>query len=84
VYKLYLDDGCIAADLFIFIDDLRPTCSSCKEACLVARQAPGKLNFLGIQDAPRTQQDSSQSPGVWAGGVIQMTKDEVFVLTSKE
>ena len=70
VYKLRLNDGRMVADLFIFMDDLRPTESSQKEAWLAARQAASKLNFLGIQDARRKHQDSSKSPGAWAGGVI--------------
>jgi hypothetical protein len=84
VYKMRLDDGRLAADLFIFVEDLRPTGPSRKEAWLAARRAAGTLNLLGIQDAPRKRRDSSQCPGAWAGGVIRTTKDGVFVLTSQE
>jgi hypothetical protein len=84
VYKMRLNDGRITANLFIFVDNLCPTGPSQKEAWLLARRAASKLNFLGIQDAPRKRQDSSQSPGAWAGGGIQMTKEGVFVLTSQE
>jgi hypothetical protein len=84
VYKMRSDDGRIAADLFIFVDDLRPTGPSKREAWLAARQAASRLNFLGIQDAPRKRRGSSRCPGAWAGGVIVTTDDGVFVLTSQE
>jgi hypothetical protein len=48
VHKVRLEDGRIAADLFIFVDDLRPTGSSRKEAWLAARRAASILNYLGI------------------------------------
>jgi hypothetical protein len=84
VSKLRLEDGRIAADLFIFVDDLRPTGPSRQEAWKAARQAASKLNHLGIQDAPRKRRDSSQCPGAWAGSVVKTSKDGVFVLTSQE
>jgi hypothetical protein len=84
VYKTRADDGRIAADLFIFVDDLRPTGPSKKDAWLAARKAASTLNHLGIQDAPRKRRASSRSPGAWAGGVVRTTDDGVFVLTSQE
>jgi hypothetical protein len=71
----------IAANLFIFVDDLRPARPSRHEAWRAARQAASKLNFLGIQDAPQKRHDSSKSPGTWAGSVVRTMKDGVFVLT---
>ena len=71
-------------DLFIFVDDLRPTGPSRLEAWKAARQAASKLNFLGIQEAPRKRRDSSQDPGAWAGSVVNTSKDGVFVLTFQE
>jgi hypothetical protein len=84
VYKVRCNDGRIAADLFIFVDDLRPTGPSRKDAWLAARQAASKLNFLGIQDAPRKRRASSRSPGAWAGGVVRTLDDGVFILSSQE
>jgi hypothetical protein len=84
VSKLRLEDERIAADLFIFVDALRPTGPSRKDCWLAARRAGSRLNFLGIQDAPRKRRDSSKSPGAWAGGVIRTTQAGVFVLTSRE
>jgi hypothetical protein len=85
VSKQRLKDDRIAADLFIFVDDLRPTGPSQKDCCwLAARRAGSKLNFLGIQDTPSKRRDSSKSPGTWAGGVIRTTEEGVVVLTSQE
>jgi hypothetical protein len=81
VSKIRLEDNRIAADLFIFVDNMRPTGLSRKEAW----QAASKLNYLGVQDAPRRKRrDSSQSPGAWAGSVVRTGKDSVHVLTSQE
>jgi hypothetical protein len=84
VSKIRLEDEQIAADLFILVDDMRPTGPSWKECWLAARRAGSKLNYLGIQDAPRERCDSSKSPGAWAGGVIHTTPEGVFVLISRE
>jgi hypothetical protein len=69
----------IAADLFTFVDDLRP---SREEAWLAGSRAASVLNYLGIEDAPRKRRDSSQSPGAWAGSVIKTGSEGTFVLTS--
>jgi hypothetical protein len=75
VSKFRSSDQKIAADLFIFVD-------SRKEGWEAAKKAVSTLNHLGIQDAPRKQRDSSQSPGVWAGSVIRTGVGGVSVLTS--
>jgi hypothetical protein len=77
VSKFRSSDQKIAADLFIFVD-------SRKEGWEAAKKAVSTLNHLGIQDAPRKQRDSSQSPGVWAGSVIRTGVGGVSVLTSQE
>jgi hypothetical protein len=77
-------DGRVTADLFVFVDDLRPTGSSRKEAWRTGRRTASVLGHLGIQDASRKRRDSSQSPGPWAGAVIRTGPDGVFVLTSQE
>jgi hypothetical protein len=68
VSKIRSADGKIAADLFIFVDDLRPTGPSRSEAWGAARRATSMLNHLGIQDAPRKRRGSSgtQGPGLGA------------------
>jgi hypothetical protein len=58
VSKVRAEDGKIAADLFTFMDDLRPTGPSKKEAWAAGRRAASILNHLGIQDAPRKRRDT--------------------------
>jgi hypothetical protein len=80
VTKYRREDGRIAADLFIFVDDLRPTGPSREEAWQAARRAASILNHLGIQDAPRKRRDSLQSPGAWTGSVVKTGAQGTFVL----
>jgi hypothetical protein len=77
-------DGRIAADLFMFVDDLRPTGPGRRECWQAARRAASILNSLGIQDAPRKRRDSSQKPGAWSGSAIRVTLDGVCVLASED
>jgi hypothetical protein len=56
----------IALDLLSFVDNLRASGSSVEEAWQVAHQVASRLQYLGIQDAPRKRRPPSQSPGAWA------------------
>jgi cytochrome P450 len=73
-----------AADLFTFVDDLRPCGPSKSEAWQAARRAASILNWLGIQDAARKRRDSSQKPGAWTVAVIKTDGENVWLLTSQE
>jgi hypothetical protein len=84
VAKYRAEDAHIAADLFIFVDDLRPTGPCWEDAWLAGRRAASVLNHLGIQDAPRKRQDSLQRPGALAGSVIKTGAEGTVVLTSQE
>jgi hypothetical protein len=64
----------IAGDIIGFVDDLRASGHSMEAAWAVARQIASRLQYLGIQDAPRKRRPPSQSPGAWAGAVFS-TKD---------
>jgi hypothetical protein len=77
-------DGQIAADLFTFVDDLRPTGPGATECWLPARRAGSILNWLGLQDASRKRRDSSQAPGAWARCVVRVNSDGVFVFSDEE
>jgi hypothetical protein len=78
------EDGRLAADLFTFVDDLRPTGPGEKECRLAARRLVSMLNWLGIQDAARKRSDSSQTPGAWTGAVLLVNPDGVFALSDEE
>jgi hypothetical protein len=47
------EDGRVAADLFIYMDDLRPMGSDAEECWRASQKAASICNYLGIQDAPR-------------------------------
>jgi hypothetical protein len=81
VYKIRLE-GTMAGDLFIYIDDLRPTCPSEEECWAGSHQIGSRLTWLGIQDAPRKKRKASQRPGAWAGSVIHTDNDMVTILVS--
>jgi len=68
----------MAADLFIYIDDLRPTGPSRRECWAAAHQVGCRLTWFGLQDAARKRRKASQKPGAWADG------EEVCVLVSQE
>ena len=77
-------DNVLAADLFIYIDDLRPTGPSKRECWAAAHQVGGRLTWFGLQDAARKRRKASQKPGAWAGTVIHTDGEEVCVLVSQE
>jgi hypothetical protein len=57
----------VAADLFIYMDDFRPTGPD-EDACWQAnRKAGSTCNHLGIQYAPRKRIGVSRTPGPWEG-----------------
>lgn len=84
VSKVRADDGKIAADLFVFVDDVRPTGSTKAEAWKACRRAGATLTHLGIQDAARKRRRSSMDPGAWAGVVVSSSEGRVTVLVSEE
>lgn len=79
-----MDDGHIACDIFIYVDDLHVTGWSKAAAWQACCRATSILGYLGIQDAPRKRRDSSRMAGAWAGSVVYATKDEVLVLVTEE
>ena len=84
VYKRR-SDGQIASDFVSFVDDFRPTGPSEYECWIAASRIAKKLNWLGIQDAPRKRRNSTQEPGAWAGCIVLTGKDgsRVTILNKK-
>jgi hypothetical protein len=68
----------IAGDMVAFVDDLRASGRTLEEAWSIARQVGARLQYLGIQDAPRKRRPPSQLPGAWAGSVFDTTQDRVI------
>lgn len=84
VSKIRLEDGKIACDLFIYVDDGRVTGPTKDECWKATRQAASRLNSLGVQEAPRKRRWSSRTPGAWAGSIVESTKDGVMVMVDEE
>ena len=83
MYKELVDRS-IATVVFWYIDDGRPTVDTTWEGQKTARKIYFTLYFLGSQDAGRKRTDASQSPGVWAGTMIETMNSQTFVLASKK
>jgi hypothetical protein len=77
------DDGVLAADLFTYCDDLRPTAPTKEECWDGAHQVCCRLTWFGIQDAPRKRRAASNRPGAWAGSIVHTDEDCVTVLVSE-
>jgi hypothetical protein len=74
----------IAGDIVGFVDDLRASGYSMEYAWGVARQMASRLQYLGIQDAPRKRRPPSQSPGAWAGAVFSTKDSQVTQSVTQE
>lgn len=79
------DIGSVAGDVVTFIDDVRITGSS-KEMChAVRRQFAGRIQYLGMQDAPRKFRPPSQSSaGAWTGTVFKVGSRRITKSVSQE
>jgi hypothetical protein len=84
VSKVRLEDGRIAADLFIYVDDVRVTGNSDKECDAAARRAASIVKDLGVQDAPQKKRFGEQEAGAWAGSVVETNGEGVYVTVSQE
>ena len=84
VYKVREDGTTVAADLFIYIENLRNTGPTEVEGWEGAHQVCCRLTWLGIQDAPRKKNFSSKTPRAWAGTIIHSDKGAVTLLVSEE
>jgi hypothetical protein len=80
------EDGRVAADLFIYMDDFHPTGPDAEECCRASRRAASVCNHLGIQDAPRKRRGVSRSPVPWSGSMVYTDDAEegVRVLVSRK
>jgi hypothetical protein len=84
VSKIRKEDGRVAARLFIYIDDFRPTAPYEEERWRAARKAGSTLNFLGLQEAARKCLPEIMTPGPWAGSMAYTNKGDVRVLIAKK
>lgn len=77
-------DGSLASFVVLFVDDLRVMAGSERECWLACRRVASTFNYVGVQDAARKRRSSTQEPGAWAGGVVQVKDGLVYVLVTQE
>jgi hypothetical protein len=70
------EDARVAEDLFIYMDDLRPTGPYAEECWRAARKGAATCNHLKIQDAPRKRWATSKTPGPCARSMVYTDDDE--------
>ena len=81
VYKMR-EDGKIANDAFVYVDDNKSTGSDKVQSWRTAGRFSAQLSNLGIQDASRKRTTPSEEPGPWAGSVVH-TKGGIYLLVSQ-
>jgi hypothetical protein len=84
VMKWDLDIDNIAGDLLTFVDDLRASGCDEETAWRIARQVASRLQYLGIQDAPRKRRPPTRKTGAWAGAIFATDDGKVTQTVSQE
>jgi hypothetical protein len=74
----------IAGDVVAFVDDLRASGQSVEQAWAISHQVVARLQYLGLQDAPRKRRPPVQTAGAWAGAVFKTTDTEVIQSVSQD
>ena len=78
-------DGCVACDIFTFVDDERVPGPSEELTWHASHVLASKQSYLGIPDARRKARPCSRQPGAWAGAILHVVPLlRVCVLTSIE
>jgi hypothetical protein len=77
-------DGLLAADLVIYIDDVREVANSHEEAWKASSRVAKTCAWLGLQDAARKRREPSTEPGAWAGTVMWGTEVDVRKMVTHE
>jgi hypothetical protein len=74
----------IAGDVLTFVDDSRASGINEEVAWKIARQVASRLQYLGIQDAPRKRRPPTRKPGAWAGAIFSTTDGLITQTVSQE
>lgn len=75
----------IAGDVITFVDDVRITGFSKENCHAVRRQFASRIQYLGMQDAPRKFRPPSQSQaGAWTGTIFRVGKESISKSVSVE
>jgi hypothetical protein len=77
-------DGQVAADIFIYVDDVRSSAWDDESAWLASQRTSSRLAFLGLQDAARKRRDPGQETGAWTGSVVWTSENQLVVMTTQD
>ena len=83
VYKAR-SKGDIAADVAIYVEDLRPSGPTEIDCWWAAQRISSVLAHLGMQDAARKRRVASQTPRAWIGAVISSNEGELRISVMQE
>jgi hypothetical protein len=83
VLKWRSDVQRVANDIITFVDDVRASGWSAEDSWQVARQLASRLQYLGIQDAPRKRRPPCCDPGAWAGAIFSTLSDKITQTVSQ-
>ena len=85
VMKWRTELGVVAGDIVTFVDDVRITGYSKENCHEVHRQFASRVQFLGMQDAPRKFRPPSQlQAGAWTGTIFRITPTVISKSVSQE
>ena len=76
--------GEVAADVFIYVDDIRCSAPTQAEAWTASQRTSSVLGSLGIQDAARKRRDPGQETGAWTGTVVWTSRGQISIKTTQE
>lgn len=77
--------GRVAGDVVTFVDDVRITGFSKENCHAVHRQFASRVQYLGMQDAPRKFRPPSQShAGAWTGTIFKISETVISKTVSQE
>ena len=85
VMKWRTELGEVAGDVITFVDDVRITGYSKENCHEVHRQFASRIQYLGMQDAPRKFRPPSQlQAGAWTGTIFKITGTSISKSVSQE
>jgi hypothetical protein len=73
----------IAGDIMAFVDGLWASGLAEEQCWQIARQVASRLQYLGIQDAPRKRRPPVQNPGAWVGAIFSTSANKITQTVSQ-
>jgi hypothetical protein len=84
VMKWDLEIDNIAGDVLTFVDDSRASGLNEEVTWKIGRQVASRLQYLGVQDAPRKRRPPHRKTGAWAGAIFSTENGLITQTVSQE